>query len=235
MGAQDRESAQAAAGKPLRVSPLEGHRLWAHTYYAELNPLLALERRTLAPMLGALRGLAFLDVACGTGRWLDATLGVGIDLCREMLFQARSKPGVAGRVAQADMRRLPFRDRCADLVLCAFTLAYVEPLERAMAELARVIRPGGQLIASDLHPQGYRQGWTRSFRSGPQVYEIEHHSYTAEEWIAAAQDAGLDLEQLLEPCFGEPERSIFLRAGREPLLDRALDVPAVLIARWRRR
>ncbi|MBI3696651.1 MAG: methyltransferase domain-containing protein [Acidobacteria bacterium] len=218
----------------MKVSPLEGHRLWAPSYDADLNPLVALEHRALAPLLDALRGQAFLDVACGTGRWLEATPGVGIDLCREMLLRAQSKPEVAGRVAQADMRRLPFRDRCTDVALCAFSLAYVEPLERVMVELARVIRPGGQLIASDLHPEGYRRGWTRSFRSGPEVYEIEHHPYSAAEWMAAARGAGLQLEQLLEPCFGEPERPIFRAAGREPAWDEVAGVPAVLIARWRR-
>ena len=55
---------------PRWVSPHEGHVLWAPSYEETPNALLALEERTLDPLLPDLRGKSVLDLACGTGRWL---------------------------------------------------------------------------------------------------------------------------------------------------------------------
>lgn len=202
--------------------------------------MLALEFRSLAPRLGDLHGRRLIDAACGTGRWLAeararGAQAFGADLARAMLLQAQAKPGVAGSLAQADLRRLPFRDASADVVICAFSLAYLPALEPAMEALACLVTRGGSLIVSDVHPEGHRRGWTRSFRRGLQVYEIEHQPYAADRLLAAGRAAGLDLEELLEPHFGEPERAIFCRAGKEQLFEHAREIPAVLIARWRRR
>ncbi|HYM10058.1 MAG TPA: class I SAM-dependent methyltransferase [Bryobacterales bacterium] len=223
----------------MRIGPLEAHRLWAPSYDAEANPLLALEQRTLTAALGDLRGKRLLDAGCGTGRWMmearaRGATAVGADRSAEMLARARGKPGLAGRLALAGLDRLPFPDGIADVVLCAFALSYAEPLEKAVAELARVAKAGGEVIASDVHPEGYRRGWTRSFRSGSDVYEIEHQSYTVEQLVAAGRAAGLALRELLEARFDEPERVIFCRAGKEALFEAAREIPAVLIARWRR-
>ena len=91
------------------------------------------------------------------------------------------------------------------------------------------------MIVSDFHPEGHARGWKRAFRSGAQVYEIEHYPYTIERLLEAARNAGLDLEELQQPGLDEPERHIFQEAGKEALFEEARGVPAVLIVRWRRR
>ena len=240
MGAETRPSQKASVGKPLKVAPLEGHRLWSETYDADPNPMLALEFRIVSGMTGNLLGKLFLDLGCGTGRWLaearrQGARILGVDLCRDMLVQAERKAGLAGRVALADVRRLPVPDSSADVALCAFCLAYLESLFTVMQELGRAVKPGGEVVTSDLHPQTHSRGWTRSFRSGSQVYEIEQHPYSARELLDAGHRAGLKLEELVEARFAEPEREIFRRAGREHLFEELREIPAVLIARWKRR
>jgi ubiquinone/menaquinone biosynthesis C-methylase UbiE len=239
MGAQDREPPEAEGRKPLRVASLEGHRIWSQTYDDSPNPMLALEARILAKRLVDLTGKRFLDVGCGSGRWLVEAQArgaaiVGLDACPEMLAVARAKLGTGVPFIQADIRRLPVRCCCADVVLCAFSLAYAPPLEEVIEELRRAARPGGSVIITDVHPSGLRSGWTRSFRNGSEVYEIEHQPYTIEELAAAGRSAGLDLQELLEPRFDEPEREIFRRAGREDFFGQASAIPAVVVARWRR-
>jgi SAM-dependent methyltransferase len=51
------------------------------------------------------------------------------------------KPELAGRLAQADGRRLPFRDGSADVVLCTLTIGHMQPVGAALGELARITRP----------------------------------------------------------------------------------------------
>jgi len=221
----------------MQVSALDGHRIWAATYDAGPNPLLALETRLLLeklPLVGAPR---FLDVACGTGRWMqlarDRGASVfGVDFCVEMLMEASRKPGLAGRLSLADASRIPFAARAADLTLCSFALGYLPSPHRAIAEMARVSRKGGRVVVTDLHPCALTAGWQRSFRSNGEVYAIDHHHHAIRAWDAAAGSAGLALDWVLEASFGEPERAVFRAAGKEALFSELSRVPALLAMCW---
>jgi SAM-dependent methyltransferase len=224
----------------MNVSPFEGHRIWAATYDESPNPMLALELRTLLPRLGDLRGRKFVDAACGTGRWLAEACSrgasaAGVDLSLEMLARTKRKTGRQVAIACADLLHPPLPYGWADIVVCAFSLAYVPALGEAVRSLARLLKLGGRLYISDIHPEGRRRGWTRSFRSGPEVYKIDHYFYTLEDLAKAGADASLTLTSLLEPCFGEPEKDIFRRAGRDHLFEEAAGVPALFVAEWEAR
>ena len=109
---------------------------------------------------------ALLDIGTGTGRLLELLAprterALGVDASREMLALARarlSERGLADRctVRQADMYRLPLADRSFDAVTLQMVLHYAEDPAAALAEAARVLRPGGVLLVADLasHNQG---------------------------------------------------------------------------------
>jgi malonyl-CoA O-methyltransferase len=225
---------------PVSLAPMEGYRLWAKTWETDPSAIVALESRWLRPWLQDLQGKVFADLSCGVGRWMihaqdqGAAAIFGTDLCLEMLLETRKKPSLAPRLALADTRSLPFRDACADVALCALSLGHMAPIESAMSELARVVRAGGSLIVTDFHPGALRHGWKRTFRSQGESYEIETHAYSPQHLIDCGRNAGLELEELLEPCFEEPEQEIFRHAGREDLFEQARHIPAVLLARWTR-
>ncbi len=224
---------------PLRVSVAEGYRLWSQTYDLVPNPLLALEFRMLSQRLEGVVGKVFLDVACGTGRWMieAAARGaktIGLDLCREMLVAASGKPPLAGRLVQADARGLPVRDQAADMVLCSFCLGYTESPDRVLAELCRTTRHGGTVVVSDFHPEAHHLGWRRSFRVGVDVFEIENYCHSLDQLVAAGQRTGMRLKGVLEPHLGEPEGRIMQAAGRQDLMEQLSAIPAVLIIEWER-
>jgi ubiquinone/menaquinone biosynthesis C-methylase UbiE len=97
-----------------------------------------------------------LEVAVGTGLNLAAypdniTL-TGIDWSDAMLDIARRRAAQLGRTAtlqQADAHQLPFDDASFDTVICTFGLCAIPDHTRAVAEMARVLRPGGRLILVD--------------------------------------------------------------------------------------
>ena len=216
---------------------IEGYRLWSADYDEGPNPLLALEMRILSERLGALDGLRVLDAGSGTGRWMAevASRGArvfGIDTCREMVLKAARKPGLGGRSALADIRRIPLLNDVFDLSLSSFTVGYLPSPEPAFRELARVAR---RVIVSDLHPKAARAGWTRSFRVGNRSYEFVHYEHSIEELDGYARSAGLVPEWCIEAAFGEPEREIFRHAGKDDAFEKTRDIPAVLINSWRRR
>jgi ArsR family transcriptional regulator len=80
--------------------------------------------------------------------------GIGVDASRAMLALARarlSRPGLTHcAVRLGDMYRLPMADASFDHVILQMVLHYAEDPEAALAEAARVLRPGGTLVVVDL-------------------------------------------------------------------------------------
>lgn len=217
------------------LPPREAYRYWADSF-DQGTPILALESRALTPLLPDVRGKRFLDIGCGTGRWLSwavhrGAISVGADLSLEMLQVSRRKPDLAGRVVQADATALPFRDACAEVVLSALTIGHVRPIRAAMDELARVAAAGAQVIVSDFHPDALKHGWKRTFKHNADTIEMESDPYPIGELIHDS----LILEALREIPFGVEERHFFEAAGKANWFDENRDQPAILIATYKRR
>ena len=109
-----------------------------------------------------------LDVAAGTGDFTrelrrQGHRAVATDLSYNMLHTARN---VAERV-QADASRLPFRWGGFDGATCGYALRNFTDLEKCLAEMARVLRPGGRLSLLEVaEPRGglWRAGFRLWFR-----------------------------------------------------------------------
>ena len=216
----------------IRVSAREGYALWADTWDATPSPIVALEQRSLLPLMASLRFRLAIDVGCGTGRWTARLSAIGVDASPAMLAVAAAKPGLRGRLVVADATALPIASGAADLVLCALTLGHIRDQAAAMQEFSRILAPGGTLLLTDFHPAATARGWRRTFRRDGHVYELENHAYTLDRLRDAAK--GLELAECAEATIGEPERALFDTAGKPELYAAASRTPAVLLTRWRR-
>ena len=114
-------------------------------------------RRRAIRELGPRPGQVLLDLCTGTGDFAFAALGVpgtrviGLDVAREMVRIGRSKAGRLGlssrlRFGLGDAENLPLADGSIDGALIAFGIRNVPDRSRALAELARVMKPGGRLV-----------------------------------------------------------------------------------------
>jgi ubiquinone/menaquinone biosynthesis C-methylase UbiE/DNA-binding transcriptional ArsR family regulator len=129
-----------------------------------LRSLHVAEQEVEAAILAALGAGPYellLDLGTGTGRVLELAAGrarqlVGIDSNREMLKCARVRLDGAGlancSVRLADIYNLPFSESSADAVLVHQVLHYLDNPKAALAEAARVLKPGGRLVIVDFAP-----------------------------------------------------------------------------------
>ena len=133
---------------------------WYEHLYARLHAILVAQ---LAPPPGR-HGVRALDAGCGHGfqTALLQALGYeahGVDLSAGLLRLARRRLPHA-RFARADLAALPYADACFDAVSCAgSTLSFVDEPSRALAELARVLRPGGRLLLECEHKWSFDLAW----------------------------------------------------------------------------
>ncbi len=123
-----------------------------HGYHRMLDDL---EMRICAPLA---TGRRVLEAGCGTGLILgrlaahaDAAWGVDLSPGMVRLAKARGLNVVLGSVTD-----LPFADESFDLVCSFKVLAHVPDIGRAIAELARVTRPGGQMVLEFYNPWSLR-------------------------------------------------------------------------------
>jgi ubiquinone/menaquinone biosynthesis C-methylase UbiE len=219
------------------VDSMHGHAAWSAGYDDAPNAPLALEQRTVEPWLAARSFHTVADVACGTGRWARwaaaaGALAIGMDLCREMLTGGR-RP-VPQAFIQADALRLPLRDACSDLVICAFAAGYIASPEPLIAELSRIARRGGHVLLTDVHPRAIASGWRRSFRHDGAEYEIRNHAHAIDDYIAASSRHQLALTRFDEPALGDPERAIFRQCGQGHRFESVRNTPAIFAFLWRR-
>lgn len=110
----------------------------------------------LLPFVRIPPGSAILDVGCGTGlnlveaarHFSPARLLAGIDISPGMVAVARAKTaalGLPAQIIQGDAEQLPYPDGLFDLVICNSVFHWFKDRPKAMREIARVLRRGGQL------------------------------------------------------------------------------------------
>ena len=148
--------------------------------YDLANQLLSLGihrrwRKELVRRAALPAGASALDCATGTGDLaleLARAVGpagqvAGVDFCEPMLEGAREKAkaeGAAVEFRQADVQSLPFPDRRFDLASIAFGIRNVDDPLKCLREMARVVRPGGQVWVLEFgQPRGLFGGFYRFY------------------------------------------------------------------------
>ena len=233
LGARDR-----LESRPVSVA--DGYERWAPTYDRSHNPLLAREQRYLSPLLNGIRNRRVLDLACGTGRWLEQLIptqagATGVDQSGAMLRIANGKRCIAGKLVQADCTHLPFAAALFELVIFSFALGHIRRVDIVASELARVTRSGGEIFVSDLHPEACAQGWRVGFRDVREAVKIEIFSRTSLEIVQSFLAAGFKCMSRVPLWLGEPERSIFSKAGKSAAsFTNATSIPAVLVFHFKK-
>ncbi|WP_327657410.1 class I SAM-dependent methyltransferase [Streptomyces sp. NBC_00483] len=203
------------------ISAADVYQEWAPHYDAPGNQMIDVEQPVVRRILDGLPVGTALDAACGTGRhtvYLHE-LGhdvIGVDASPEMLAQARnSLPDVDFH--EAELHQLPLPDNAVDTVVCALALTHVPDLAAVLAEFARVLRPGGNLVISDAHLLVSYLRPTLARRPGPDGRPsllTEYHRPLS-TYLAAALPLGFQVRHCEEPR--RPRHSLDSDTAPDPL------------------
>ncbi len=184
---------------------VSGYRRWSRMYDAPgTNPAILVEESLTDPVLATLAPGRALDVACGTGRVVARLLErghdvKGIDLTDAMVALARERCPQA-ELTVGDWNALPYEDHEFDLVTSSLALCHATDLAPPVAEMARVLRPGGRVVVSDIHPYATMVGGAAGFpgeRFG-QLPFVRNHAHQLSDYFAAFRAAGLTVDGFTE-------------------------------------
>jgi O-methyltransferase/aklanonic acid methyltransferase len=192
--------------------------------------------RRMLPRLRIRRGAAILDVGSGTGlnlieaaRWFaPARLLCGIDIAPGMVAVAQEKANRLGIPAQftvGDAEQLPYPNQLFDVVICNSVFHWFHDRPKAMREMARVLKPGGQ-IALICASQPCFNEWFHLIDAimnqvtGGRAKSAVPNLPSSAEVAACASGAGLAIDHLQNPTFrqavDEPERFVHLMTTVAP-------------------
>jgi len=205
------------------LSSLDAYAQWAASYppYAH-NALMQTEQRAMLDLLPDVSGCMVLDLACGTGRYgllaleRGAKAALGLDNSPAML----GANGLQQR-ALATTEAIPLAGESIDVVVCGLALGHLPALGLSMREISRVLKPCGCALVSDFHPFLFLNGQRRTFTAPDgKTYAVEHYAHLYADYHRAAREAGLRIEQVVEPALVlEEENSL------------KSDVPVVIVYR----
>jgi SAM-dependent methyltransferase len=186
----DHEHSSALAGQ----APTTDYDGFAEAYAAEtesslLNAYYA--RPAILDLAGDVAGRRVLDVGCGAGPLFETfrdrgAIVTGIEPSAKMLELARQRLGDGAALQQADLNDpLPFPDDAFDDAVACLVLHYLEDWTAPLAELRRVLAPGGRLIVAVNHPFIYKAFY-------PDRNYFATHEY-AEEYTFSGRSVALQL------------------------------------------
>ncbi len=198
---------------------------------------------SLWPELG---GLRVLDAGCGPGVYAEELLKRGAsvvagDISARMRELAGARVGDRAKIVALDLsERLPFDDGAFDVVNAPLCLDYIRDWDHVFAEFRRVLKPGGMVVISAMHPsfdaEYYRteQYFSIEAVQGPwsgfgERFVMNSYRRSMADFINAPLRAGMLLDRLLEPLPTEEFRAADPRRHAE--LSRR---PAFLMMRLRK-
>lgn len=236
-GSKDMRITPGVADHAGEVGP-EAYATWRGTPLGRITE--DLERQVVLRLAGELKGRSVLNVGCGDGAltvaWREAGASsvVGCNVNPRMIAAAtaraaRHTAAIGYAVARAEC--LPFRDCSFDVITAITMLAFVPEADRAVSEMARVLKAGGGLVIGDL---GKWSLWAASRRirgwMGSATWR-EARFRTASELRELVENAKLHVECLsgaiYYPHFGLIAK---LMAPADPLLGRLTTVGAAFLA-----
>lgn len=202
------------AGDKTAKIGVERYRAWRAGVLGRATE--AIEHRLLGALLGDVAGRAVLDAGCGDGTLAlelarRGAFVTGVDADGDMIAVARAAAGAAGLVVGGAARfeagrieALPFPEASFDAVVAVTVLCLLSDPARAMAEMARVLKPGGILVVGELGRFSAWAAWRR-LRGlfGAETWRRSHF-FASGELRALAAGARLRVETIAGAVYYPP-------------------------------
>jgi ubiquinone/menaquinone biosynthesis C-methylase UbiE len=215
---------------------VEAYELWSENYDKQPgNLMLDLDERIFGDLIENidLKDKGVADIGCGTGRhWgklyeKHPSFVMGFDVSSGMLQQLLRKfpSALTHHTTDNLMKQVP--DSFVDCLVSTLTIGHIENIDEAMASWSRVLRPGGNMIITDFHPEMLSRGGKRSFRHKGRNLSVVNHIHPVEKLKEIFKKYELNIIRLEERRVDEKVKMYYEVRQALPVYDRFIGVPII--------
>ena len=216
--------------------PAKAYDLWAAGYDNQPdNLVLDLDEKVFSSFSEDLNwnGKTVVDVGCGTGRHWETIFGkkperlIGYDVSAGMLSELKKKFPAAETHLLANDLLTGLGNSSCDIIISTLTIAHIENIEEALAEWQRVLKPGGDIIITDYHPEILARGGKRTFQHGNKTMIVKNFIHPLEKLRMIAKQLQWTELRFAERKIDDTMRSYYEKQNALSLFEKFKAVPVI--------
>ncbi|HLK28514.1 MAG TPA: methyltransferase domain-containing protein [Puia sp.] len=220
----------------FQTNPEEAYDIWASSYDSQPdNLMLAMDEQLFSGFIKniSIKGKTITDIGCGTGRhWKKLLMQepeklIGYDVSEGMLAGLKNKFPEAETYKLSNTRLIGSKNNSCDIILSTLTIAHIENIEEAFAEWNRVLRPDGEMIITDYHPELLSKGGNRTFKHNKQLIAVKNNIYPVAEIKKMASQFGWKQISFVENIIDEHVKHYYAKQNALQLFHQFKGSPVI--------
>jgi Methylase involved in ubiquinone/menaquinone biosynthesis len=218
------------------TEPAKAYNLWSERYDQQPdNLMLYLDGLIINELLKptSIRNKNVLDFGCGTGRhWNNLYKNepqklIGVDISEGMLDVLKQKFPDAF-VYQIKQNTLPeIADHSIDTIISTLTIAHIHDLQGIFATWDRILKPGGNLIITDFHPDLLKNGGKRVFTISGKTIRIRNYVHSIQSIENLARSYQLTIERKIEKYIDKTVKSFYEKQNALHVYEKYVGYPVI--------
>lgn len=218
------------------LEPKKAYDLWADIYdLEEDNLVFKMEGEILDALMRNLdlKGKFVLDYGCGTGRNWARLLSyniekiIGCDLSPNMLKRLKEKyQGYEAYLIKKN-QSLPVKANSIDLIFSTLVAAQLKDIKAIFIEWNGLLKPGGLILMTDLHPEILKSGGRRTFVKEGKIYEVKNYVHSIEKIRSHCRDLNFEIIDLKEKYIGEDAKIYYEKKNALHIYQKFYGMPLV--------
>lgn len=218
--------------------------MWSATYDEQPdNLMLSLDEVVFAELIENItfNSKIVADIGCGTGRhWEEIYTKqpikiIGYDASEGMLAILKSKYPLAEtyKLQTNHLEGLP--DSSCDIIISTLAIAHIKNIADAFSEWVRILKPNGDIIITDYHPEALAKGADRTFLYNGKQIAVRNYVYSIKKIKNITRKLNLEIETFIERKIDEAVKAYYEKQNALPVFERFNGVPIIYGAHFVKR
>ena len=218
------------------TNPQKAYDLWAAEYDAQPgNLMLDMDEELFASFLNqiTIAGKVVADIGCGTGRHWKKIMQkgpkrlIGYDVSEAMLNKLRQKFPNAETHIINNYHLQELDNNSCDVIISTLAIAHISIIEKALQEWVRVLKPGGEIIMTDYHPEALSKGGKRTFKHKGRLVAVKNYIHPIEKIRLLARQLHLKEIRFTERVIDDSVKGYYERQNVLSLFEQFREVPII--------
>jgi len=218
------------------LMPEDAYNIWANSYdRQDKNLVFKLEKEILDSFFRKLNleDKIILDYGCGTGRNWERLIPqkpkslTGCDVSSNMLEKLKQKFPLYETYLIKGASSLSFQESSFDFILSTLVIAQIKNIKKTFSFWNEWLKPGGNIIITDMHPKILQSGGKRTFQDSGKSFEVKNYIHTIDEVMELCRIFKWEVIETEEKLITEEEKDFYAEKKSIHVYEKFYGLPLV--------